>query len=75
MPSLFLGAIAVSRTPSYDVRNDDWPDMFAGPSKDRHPLLARQSQQVANLLGATKNLFDLSAVPAQWNLDPMPTGC
>ena len=59
---------------AYDVRNDDWPDMFAGPSKDGHPLLARQSQQVANLLGATKNLFGRSAyvLPAQWNLDPMP---
>ena len=59
---------------AYDVRNDDWPDMFAGPSKDGHPLLARQSQQIANLLGATENLFGRSAyvLPAQWNLDPMP---
>ena len=59
---------------AYDVRNDDWPDMFAGPSDDGHPLLARQRQQIAGLLGATKNLFGRSAyvLPAQWNLDPKP---
>ncbi len=60
---------------SYDVRNMDWPDSFAAaPSVDGYPLLPRQKQRLANIMGATSNMFGQSAytMPSQWNIDPVP---
>lgn len=60
---------------SYDVRNLDWPDTFAGKpllNEIGHALLSRQKQNVGTIIGATKNLFGRSSYifPSQWNLDP-----
>ncbi len=59
---------------AYDIRNNDWPDTFNGASSNGHALLPRQRQQIARLIGATKNVFGQSAyiLPSQWNIDPQP---
>jgi hypothetical protein len=61
---------------SYDVRNMDWPESFlkAPSSADGYPLLPRQKQRLAAIMGATANMFGQSAytMPSQWNIDPVP---